>query len=33
MRNINGYMYVNLLGLCMCKGDNVLWYFMGGFLN
>ncbi|KAL9983729.1 hypothetical protein ACROYT_G005948 [Oculina patagonica] len=30
MRNINGYMYGNLPGLRMCKGDNVSWHFMGG---
>lgn len=30
MRNINGYMYGNLPGLSMCKGDNVTWHFMGG---
>lgn len=30
MRNINGYMYGNLPGLRMCKGDNVSWHFIGG---
>lgn len=30
MRNINGYMYGNLPGLRVCKGDNVSWHFMGG---
>lgn len=30
MRNINGYMYGNLPGLRMCKGDNVSWHLMGG---
>lgn len=33
MRNINGYMYANLPGLRMCKGDNVSWHFMGGPSN
>lgn len=30
MRNINGYMFGNLPGLRMCKGDNISWHFMGG---
>ena len=30
MRNINGFMYGNLLGLRMCKGDDVSWHFLGG---
>jgi len=30
MRNINGFMYGNLPGLRMCKGDDVSWHFLGG---
>ncbi|XP_074612928.1 hephaestin-like protein isoform X1 [Acropora palmata] len=30
MRNINGYMYGNLPGMRMCKGDNVSWHLIGG---
>ena len=30
MRNINGFMYGNLPGLRMCKGDDVSWHFVGG---
>ena len=30
MRSINGYMFGNLPGLRMCKGDRVSWHLIGG---